>query len=1061
MLKILLFGGFFVEQDDQPITKFRSAKSRALLAYLATHLDQAHPRAMLATLLWGDSSESVAKTNLRVELSHLKKQLNADPALEITRQTVRLNSETVFVDTNVFREAISAFMARSSEAQANYLVELEKGIALYRGEYLAGFQLVDAPDFDDWQRSTQEIFHRQTLLALALLQQRYTEQGAWTAVAQTARRQLEIAPWLETAHRGLIQALAAQGFYQEALAQYRKCQDVLKEELGVDPSPETQEMGQRLQNGRSAPPVAKHNLTTSRKTFVGREKEIGELHQLVQTERLVTLLGIGGVGKSSLAQVVAQTALPDFVDGVWFVPLASIEPSEGAEERIALAISGAIGYQMTDMHAPLAELTAHLATKQLLLILDNCEHLMEAVEFVLHSLLDTISVHLLATSRLRLGMGERPFPLDSLPQEEAVTLFLDRAQRLVPSFAQDVENNESSSEIIQICQQIAGLPLGIELAASWVEHFSVTEIGHSLAALEIEPKQAETFVGRHHSLHNVLTYSWQLLSLHQQQILARLSIFRGGFDRSAVTAVAQSSLSDISHLIAHSLVQRLSAGRYDLHPVVQEFAAEKLVCGQKEQLQQRYSHHYLTSLLNTNRTQRTHQLQVDYENITHGWQVAIQADDAAIIQSVLAQFCEFIRQCGLLTEGYALSQTAITHFENRSAHNELVAQLLDLQWTFSRALHGLNKASALQVRLLTLTSNLELLVKTHVELANVYAEEGQWEKADAHFDQAEILAQQSPDLHIYINAVEGRIHINVLNFRGDFAKGIERLQEMLDLLETIEEKEARTEDLRFSLQGSINLAATRYGDYSLAINMSQQTLEWVSKLGNRHYMIWVLLDIGLTQQFAGMYKEAIANNLEALAIAEEVGAADDIGLLKANLCLSLRQSGDLNEGLAYGLAAIEALRALGMTRMVGQAQNRVGHILLALKQFDEAYQVYGEALQVWAHMQHPNRFEAVAGQAVAALVLGKVDEAEQLADEVLSFVEAEGVMGIVEPVFLYLNLEVVWKGLGHVDKAVRVLQQAQVWVEMIASRISDDAVRDVFLNRPDHEEFKRRTAVLA
>lgn len=1059
MLKILLLGGFFVEQDNQPITKFRSAKSRALLAYLATHLDQAHSRNMLATLLWGDFSESVAKTNLRVELSHLKKQLNADPALEITRQTVCLNSDLVTVDTAVFTETIRVFKRRSAEAQALHVGDMESGLALYRGEFLAGFHLADTPEFDDWQRATQEKLHAQVMQALALLQQRYAEQGAWTAVAQTARRQLEIVPWLETPHRGLIQALAAQGLQQEALAQYAKCCDLLQAELGSAPSPETEELARRLENGRFSSSARKHNLATPRKTFVGRESEIANLQQLVQTERLVTLLGIGGVGKSSLAQVVAHKALPDFANGVWFVPLASIDPHDGAAERIALAIAGAIHYPLTDMQAPVADLTAHLATKQMLLVLDNCEHVLAAVEVVLHSLLDTTSTHILATSRLSFRMGERPFPLHSLSQAEAVALFVDRAQRLFPNFAQTDETVRA--DVGQLCQQIGGLPLGIELAASWVEHFSVAEIAQSLAELEIEPRQAETFVGRHHSLHNVLTYSWQLLSLQQQQILARLSVFRGGFDRSAVTAVAQSSLSELSLLIAHSLVQRTAAGRYDLHPVVQEFAHEKLSCGQKEQLQQRYSHHYLTSLLNIERSQRTDQLQIDYENIIHGWQVAIQTGDAALIQPITTQFCEFIRQCGLLTEGYALFQLAISHFENDSSQNELVAQLLDQQWNFSRALHGLKTASALQIRLLTLTNNLELQVKTHIELANVYAEDGQWEKADAHFDQAELLAQQSPDLHIYINAVEGRIHINTLSFRGDFAKSIVRLQEMLALLETIAEKETRTEDLRFGLLNSLNIAAMRYGDYSLAINTAKRDIEWVSQMGNRQYMIWVLLDVALTQQFAGMYTEAIAHNLQALTIAEEIGAADDIGLLKANLCLTMRQSGHLNDGLAYGLAAIEALQALELRRMEGQARNRVGHILLALAQWDEAYQAYEQALAVWATMQHPNRFEAVAGRAVAALALGEADEAAQLVDEVLAFVGAEGVMGIVEPIFLYLNLERVLTGLGRYDEACSVLQQAQAWVQMIAARISDEAIREVFLNRPDHEELQGRTAVLS
>jgi hypothetical protein len=132
-----------------------------------------------------------------------------------------------------------------------------------------------------------------------------------------------------------------------------------------------------------------------------------------------------------------------------------------------------------------------------------------------------------------------------------------------------------------------------------------------------------------------------------------------------------------------------------------------------------------------------------------------------------------------------------------------------------------------------------------------------------------------------------------------------------------------------------------------------------------------------------------------------------------------------------------------------------------MARWDEAYQAYGEALQIWSPMQHPNRIEAVAGKAVAGLALGHAKEAAQLVDEVLAFVDAEGVMGIVEPVFMYLNLEAVLSGLGRCDAALCVLQQARAWVEMIADRISDDAVREVFLNRPDHQELEQRTAVIS
>jgi tetratricopeptide (TPR) repeat protein len=219
------------------------------------------------------------------------------------------------------------------------------------------------------------------------------------------------------------------------------------------------------------------------------------------------------------------------------------------------------------------------------------------------------------------------------------------------------------------------------------------------------------------------------------------------------------------------------------------------------------------------------------------------------------------------------------------------------------------------------------------------------------------------------------------------------------------------------------------------------------------------LDIALAEQFAGLYPAAIAHNLEALAIARAIGAFEDVGLLQANLCLTMRQSGDWDEGLRYGLAAIAVLEEVKWARGLGQARNRVGHTLLALERWADAYAAYEEALLVWAPLQHPNRYEALAGRAVAAAHLGKQDEALALVAEVLDFTAAAGLAGIVEPVLLLLNCATVLCDAGQRARAQEVLAQADAWVQTIAGRISDDAVRAAFLHeRPDNQRLRERMA---
>jgi tetratricopeptide (TPR) repeat protein len=233
------------------------------------------------------------------------------------------------------------------------------------------------------------------------------------------------------------------------------------------------------------------------------------------------------------------------------------------------------------------------------------------------------------------------------------------------------------------------------------------------------------------------------------------------------------------------------------------------------------------------------------------------------------------------------------------------------------------------------------------------------------------------------------------------------------------------------------------------------------QIGHQEHRTWILSDLALAELNAGLYPEAIAHLHEALALAGEIGSSDDKGILQVNLFLALRQYGQFEQALAAGVEANEILHALGHARLEGQARNRVGHTLLALERWGDAYAEYGEALVIWQPLQHPNRFEAVAGRAVAALCLGNQAEALALVEDVLDFVTNRGVVGIVEPVGLLLNCETVLTALGERARAAYALGQAGHWVQTIAGRISDDAVRAAFLhNRPDNQRLSARSAAL-
>ncbi|MEX1020620.1 MAG: tetratricopeptide repeat protein [Litorilinea sp.] len=493
--------------------------------------------------------------------------------------------------------------------------------------------------------------------------------------------------------------------------------------------------------------------------------------------------------------------------------------------------------------------------------------------------------------------------------------------------------------------------------------------------------------------------------------------------------------------------------------MIQEFAFGKLAPTLQPTLFSKYSGHYLMTLINTERSNWASRLRLDFENIRSAWQRAVHARSALLIQPAVTPFGDYMAQFGLIPDGERLFQEAAASFDGVDAHRELVAQLLEQQSSLTHSLHGLEAASLLQQQMLTLTNQRELRIKTHSNLAFYYAEIGDWKQADAHFDSINELVDESSDIGLYIHAVESRIRVNALHFRGNFAEGIARLEGMLVLLKATPEKIADVETLHHAVLRTLSSVATRYGDYAAAVRYSHESLALLSELGSPRVREQILGSIALGEEYAGLFTEAIKHHQEAIALALEIGDTENIGTLKTNFCLTLRQSGELEQALIYGLEAIEILSALGHKRIEGQARNRVGHILLAFERWADAYAAYGDALGLWAIVQHPNRYEALAGRAVAALRLDKHAEALALIDEVLDFTAENGLVGIVEPVLLLLNCETVLSEAGEAERANNTLSQASEWVQTIADRISDEDVRAAFLhNRPDNQRLKARLA---
>lgn len=699
-LQINLLGKPEVWLDGALLSSFSTAKTEALLYYLAT-TGQSHSRETLAGLLWAEMPEAKARRNLTKSLSVLRRLLA--PFLLIEAQQVGFDLEKAFeLDVAALEAAVSTGGAVES-------VSLSQAVARFRGDFLAGFYVKDALAFEEWMLAQRERLREQALGALELLVTRSSDRGTYAAGIQYGRRLLELDPWRESAHRQMMVLLTNSGRRSDAIAQFEKLAAILDEEMGVEPMPETRALYDRLLRLERA---VRHNLPPEPDLFVGRaderERTIATLNN--PACRLLSLVGPGGIGKTRLALHAAQhftsaeqvLAGADFNDGIYFVDLSSVflEPETTRPEQIAsllaTAVAEAMQIPLRSAQKPWQQLFSFLADKRVLLVIDNFEEWLSGAYYLGDLLRHAAGVKLLVTSRERLNLRQEwvleidglPFPvhldeaqLEGLAQQlgeapgaemaatDAVTLFLHHARRVNAEYQ---PAGQELGHILHICQLVEGSPLALELAAGWLRLLSggdiVAEIEKSLDFLAANTRDVPP---RHRSMRAVFDHSWEMLEAAEQKVLQQLSVFRGGFDRTAAERVASATLPLLAQLVNKSWLRVSKAGRYRLHELVRQYTAEKVAQGFEGMLaaRDRHSRHYahfverhIAHLYSSALPEAIAALAAEIGNIRAGWRWATIAE----YDGVLADIGHYVRALrifygrrGLFHEGLQMCQVFI------------------------------------------------------------------------------------------------------------------------------------------------------------------------------------------------------------------------------------------------------------------------------------------------------------------------------------------------------------------------------------------------------------------
>jgi predicted ATPase/transcriptional regulator with XRE-family HTH domain len=431
-------------------------------------------------------------------------------------------------------------------------------------------------------------------------------------------------------------------------------------------------------------PTLHANLPVLPTPLIGRQREMHQLSQLLRDPEchLVTLVGPGGIGKTRLAIETASQVQDAFVDGVYLVPLAPVTTTDFIMPLIADALG--FVFQSASPGDPKAQLFGYLKEKQLLLLLDNFEHLVaeSGVDLLPELLAIAPQVKLLVTSRESLGLQsewivevhglpvpENP-PTEELAQDTSVELFLQQARRAHVEFN---ATHQDLLAVLRICRQVDGMPLALELAAAWVRTLTCKEIAdeieHGLGFLSIS---ARDLPPRHRSMRAVFDHSWKLLTKEEQDILLRLSIFKGGFRRDAAEQVAEATLPLLSTLVTKSLIRRSGAGRYDLHELIRQFAADRFAEHPEERaaMQAHHASYYLRYFAQADGRLRSSaqgealaELTTEMDNFRVAWDWAVTQGEFALIEQTLRTLTRFYDTRGWLQEGLDTLGRAVSALE--------------------------------------------------------------------------------------------------------------------------------------------------------------------------------------------------------------------------------------------------------------------------------------------------------------------------------------------------------------------------------------------------------------
>jgi len=687
-------------------------------------------------------------------------------------------------------------------------------------------------------------------------------------------------------------------------------------------------------------PYSKNQISKHPVSLIGRDIELAEVSRFLQDPKchLLTLTGTGGIGKTRLATEAAVQGQESFTHGGILIHLAPLN----GRDQIVTAIADALGIVLYNASDRSTQMISHLHDKELLLVLDNFEHLLDIEDCV--SLPGDIlkgapSVTLLVTSREPLQLQTEwvfevrglPIPTlnesDGLETNSAVKLFIQRAKQTRTHFEL---NTEDRTAVRQICQLVDGMPLAIELAAAWTRTLTCSEIAQEIQSnINFLATSARDVPERHRSIRVTFDYSWKSLSTEEQNTLKQLAIFRGGFTREAAEYVARGNLSVLSALVSKSLLNRTAPGRYDMHELIRQYSLEYLMKNETDYIKVNDRHcDYYSSLLQqrgsvfkgADQSTAASELALEIANLRKAWRWAGERGQASQVgqaADTLFWFYEFRCDCreGVPLFGHVVNRldvgnVSITETASSADETRVITQASVMAYQgFFCLRQGLHPQS-------------KDLLERSLAMLRPLVERGSLAARDALSNTLAFLGMLTVSL-------------------GDYKNGNRFLNEGLEI------KRANKDGwgIAFCLR-QLGVLGFYQGAYDEADRLLNEGLEISRRLGNAWAIAYSLDFLGTSAYARGAYAEAEKLLCEGLMLSQQVGdrfttayALNGLGLVKK----ACDEFSDAHQLLDEG---ITIWREIGDHASLAQSLNNLGDVLLEMKNFSESKSNFIEALSV-------------------------------------------------------------------------------------------------------------------